>query len=415
MAQKQRKRKLTALQSYYLIRIIHGLMFTLMATVSAVYRVDVVNLNALQLVLVGTTLELAFFVAEVPTGVVADVFSRKLSVIIGYFVVGLGFVVEGLFPVFAMVLVAQVVWGVGYTFISGAESAWLADEIGEETLAKTQIRGAQITSGTAILGILLAMSIGSYNLGLAFVVSGLGFCLLAILLHLFMPEEGFTQTSLEDRDNWTHLFSTFKEGLRFVRKNRMIQLIFWIEVCVGLASEGIDRLEVAHLLESFTLPAVNIDAIVWVSILAIILMTLNIIFGEILRRQVDESNVEQILKLFRAVFIAFIVAVTLFAFSIDFKTGAITMVMMQLFRRLAFPIYDAWVNKQIDSNLKATVLSMWGQTNAIGQMIGGPFVGIMATIVSYKLGFVVVALFLLPIPFLISLGLRWHKTGDARA
>lgn len=70
-------------------------------------------------------------------------------------------------------------------------------------------------------------------------------------------------------------------------------------------------------------------------------MILNIIFGEVLRRQVDESNVEQILKLFRTIFIVFIVAVTLFAFSINFTTGAITMVIMQLFRRLAFPIYDA--------------------------------------------------------------------------
>lgn len=46
--------------------------------------------------------------------------------------------------------------------------------------------------------------------------------------------------------------------ISFVRKNRMIQLIFWIEVYVGLASEGIDRLQVAYLLESFSLPAVNI-------------------------------------------------------------------------------------------------------------------------------------------------------------
>ena len=37
----------------------------------------------LQLVLVGTTLELACFLFEIPTGIVADLYSRRLSVVIG--------------------------------------------------------------------------------------------------------------------------------------------------------------------------------------------------------------------------------------------------------------------------------------------------------------------------------------------
>ena len=52
-------------------------------TYSSVYQVTAAQLSALQLVLVGTMLELTVFVFEVPTGVVADVYSRRLSVIIG--------------------------------------------------------------------------------------------------------------------------------------------------------------------------------------------------------------------------------------------------------------------------------------------------------------------------------------------
>ena len=82
---------LKATSAYYLTRSIYGLLFALMAAVSAVYRVDVVGLNPLQLILVGTTLEVAAFSAEIPTGVIADVYSRKLSLIIGYIVIGVGF------------------------------------------------------------------------------------------------------------------------------------------------------------------------------------------------------------------------------------------------------------------------------------------------------------------------------------
>src|SRR3712207_8897308 len=38
---------------------------------------------------------------------------------------------EGSVPVFVAVLVAQVIWSAGYTFISGALQAWIADEVGE--------------------------------------------------------------------------------------------------------------------------------------------------------------------------------------------------------------------------------------------------------------------------------------------
>src|SRR5262249_49551937 len=61
------------------------------------------------------------FLCEVPTGVVADVFSRRLSVIIGVIVVGAGFALEGLVPRFGVILLAQVIWGAGYP-LSAAQS-----------------------------------------------------------------------------------------------------------------------------------------------------------------------------------------------------------------------------------------------------------------------------------------------------
>ncbi|HEV8193805.1 MAG TPA: hypothetical protein VGP82_20320, partial [Ktedonobacterales bacterium] len=60
----------------------------LYSTISAVYRVQAAGLNPLELVLVGTVLEAAYFLANLPTGVVADVYSRRLSVIIGLILYG---------------------------------------------------------------------------------------------------------------------------------------------------------------------------------------------------------------------------------------------------------------------------------------------------------------------------------------
>ena len=63
-----------------------------MSTVlSIVYHLEVVQLDAFQLVLVGTVLETSCFLFEIPTGVVSDLYSRRRSVLIGMFLYGLGF------------------------------------------------------------------------------------------------------------------------------------------------------------------------------------------------------------------------------------------------------------------------------------------------------------------------------------
>ena len=116
------------LSSYSVYLILSGataFFFTVFGTLSSVYRIQTAGLNPFQLVLIGTVLELSVFTFEVPTGVVADLYSRRRSVIIGMFLIGAGFVLEGLFPIFATMLLAQVIWGVGATFESGAKKPGL--------------------------------------------------------------------------------------------------------------------------------------------------------------------------------------------------------------------------------------------------------------------------------------------------
>lgn len=110
---------------YLGLRFFSGLFFAVVVTMNLVYQAVVVGLDPLQLVLVGTLLEATCFLFEIPTGVVADLYSRKLSVIIGTVLIGLGFVIEGSFPNFLAVLFAQIVWGIGATFVSGVPSAFL--------------------------------------------------------------------------------------------------------------------------------------------------------------------------------------------------------------------------------------------------------------------------------------------------
>lgn len=77
---------------------------------------------------VGTLLaiwQIVQILAEVPTGIIADRFSKKYSIIAGKLGKTLCFVIWFLFPNFWGYLAGFVLWGIGEAFISGAVQAYL--------------------------------------------------------------------------------------------------------------------------------------------------------------------------------------------------------------------------------------------------------------------------------------------------
>ncbi len=65
-------KKPNAYTLYLIMGAAHALFSSMIFTVLTVYYVQTVGMNPLQLVLVGTTIELTVLLFEIPTGVVAD-------------------------------------------------------------------------------------------------------------------------------------------------------------------------------------------------------------------------------------------------------------------------------------------------------------------------------------------------------
>jgi len=238
-----------------------------------VWQVEVVGLTPLQLVLVGTALEVTIFLFEVPTGVVADVYSRRLSLIIGYVIMGVGFLLSGLYATFEATLLGSALWGLGYTFTSGALQAWFTDEVGVDQAGRAFIRSAQLGHIVGIVGALIATALGSLMLNLPMILGGLLYIALAIFLAFVMPEHGFKPAPREERNSFQQMGKTLLEGRRAVRGSTILLAIMGIGLFVGLYSEGYDRLNTAHLL-SFELPilgGLQLPSVVWINLLGIIL------------------------------------------------------------------------------------------------------------------------------------------------
>ena len=399
-------------RAYWVYLVIGGassFFLSLTWTVTSIYRLQTVHLDPFQLVLVGTVLEATSFLCEVPTGVVADTFSRRLSVILGFFILGIGTALEGLFPLFGAVLIGQVIAGVGYTFLSGAEEAWIADEVGEEHLGRVFLRGGQISNAGGLLGVVGGASLGSIQLGLPIVIGGALLTALSLFLMVVMPETGFKPTPREDRNTWQAMGHTFKEGLSTVRRRPSLGTFLIIAAFFGLTSEGWDRLWEAHFLLTFQFPAFGgFQPVVWLGAISIVASLLGITMSEIARRRINTERREAVVRsvvIFTALRIASVVA---FAFAPSFWFALVGRWGKAVFSSVQGPLYQTWLTQSIDSRVRATVLSMTSQVDAIGQIAGGPAIGAIGN-VSIRAAIALSGLLLAPV---LPLYRRAHRQGE---
>ncbi len=383
---------------YYLIEAMSPFFFAVAFTTNAIYRFEEAGLNPLQLVLLGTMLEGSIFLFEIPTGIVADLKSRRLSVVIGYLLIGIGLILEGSLPLFATILLAQAVWGIGYTFISGAQDAWLADEIGEERLPATYLRGSQISQIGVFVGILVNVGLANVALNLPLLVGGAGHVVLALMLLALMPETGFQPTPSAERSNWQAMGDTFKTGIGVIRSRPLLTTILLISLVYGLYSEALDRLWEAHILDTFSLPAIGeLSVVVTFGLFNALIMLITLVTTEVVRRRAEKLNHRQLVRLLAA--LSGMVALGMVAFGLALNgVMAFAMIgLVQIARRMLMPLFGAWTNRGLTSAVRATVLSTFGQMDAIGQFIGGPAIGLIATQVGLRAALVASGLVLSPV------------------
>ena len=395
---KSKLRVTDAYKLYLLMMGVQAFALTTVFTVNLVYQVKQVGLNPLQLVLIGTTLELTAFLMEIPTGVVADVRSRRLSVILGFLLLGGGYLLEGGLPLFEALLLAQVITGVGYTFLSGATSAWIVDEIGQARAGGAFLRASQVAQVMSFIGIFFSVAIASLSLQAAIIVGGIMLLLLAALLAFIMPETGFKRRPTSERDSWRDLFATLRAGIALIRGRQILLLILLATVIHGAFSEGFDRLWVAHLLENFSLPPLgDLDEVVWFGIISAVSMPLSLLATELIRRRIDMADGRKVALTLAAVYAVMIVSVLLFTHGGSFALVLLGLWLTQAARQIRNPLMDAWINQNTESEVRATVLSIQGQSDAFGQIAGGPMVGAVGLLSSVRTAISLSALLLLPI------------------
>jgi MFS transporter, DHA3 family, tetracycline resistance protein len=362
-----------------------SLFFNILATTNLVYQVEVAHLDPLRLLLIGTVLELTCFVFQVPTGAFADAISRRLAVAIGCGLVGAGFIFEGLVPEFAAIAIAQVVWGVGATLSDGADDAWITDELGVDVAGGLFLRASQLGQASGLLGILIGVGLATIRLNLPIVAGGSLFVLLGVYLFFAMSKTGYRAIPRERRGPLTDMFIGIRRSLATVRRSRLIVIILAITVVWGLSGEGIDRLNQVHFLKDVGLPKfAGLSPVLWFGVISGGSTLIGIATTRIIRRRLDLQDQRQVTRLLFAATAARALMAAGFALATNLGI-AITFFWLASAMRQAFgPVQRAWLNRTLDSANRATLLSIDGQADALGQIAGGPMIGAIGSSVSIR-------------------------------
>ena len=378
-----------------------GLASALAWTLMGLYYVQNAGLEPFQLLLVGAVLEAACFLLEIPTGVIADVYSRRLSVILACLFLGMGMLMVAAFPQFWLLLAAMVVCAVGYTCLSGAFQAWLADEIGETKAGRAYLVGSQWNRLGGIIGILSTAALATFSLPLPIFLGGTVMLLLAVYLRLFMPENGFKSLSPAERQTWSALTDTLKHGFSEVRRSRVLTLLMVMSLLFGASGEVIERLKDFHLLKGMGVPASITPAYLFAG-LALITYVLGFGLTTVLIRILHADEFGRAVKVLQGVIVFSTALMVLFAYAPTFWLAATALMLYSVASSLYGPLYNVWLNQGLDSRSRATVNSIASQADALGQMAVGPIFGALGNILGVPVALTLAALIRLPMLPLVS-------------
>lgn len=375
------------------------------AATLALYYIQMVGMNPLQLVLVGTVLEGTILLFEIPTGVVADTYGRRRSVIIGTLIIGAAFLLEGARPLVWLVLLAEAIRGFGWTFLSGALDAWLADEAGEQALGAVYLRSGQIARLCSLAGIGVGVALTQISLAAPVLAGGVVYLLAAVGLIWRMPETQFRPLPRSQKRAWDDLRATLRGGAAVLRARPVLLTLLLVNLIGGAASEGFDRLWEAYLLTGLGLPQIgSLSAPAWFGLINAAGLLLTLAITELLLKRLERlSQAQPALAAVLAVSNLLAAGLTLgFALAGSFWAALGLVLLRSAVMAIYNPLYSTWLARNIDPQVRATVISITSQSNALGQVAGGPWVGALAESRSLRAALSVAAVLLTPASLLFA-------------
>jgi MFS family permease len=335
---------------------------------------------------------------EIPTGVVADTWGRRVSYLLGTVALaastGLYWALWQMSAPFWGWAVVSLLLGLGFTFFSGAVEAWLVDALRASAYLgplEAVLGRGQVVSGAAMLGGVVAQVT---NLGVPFLMR------VAVLLAMFgvayrmMHDKGFTPRRATHplQETRAVLSASIEHGLG----NRPVRFV----MLAAPFTSGVS-IYVFYALQPFLLDLYGDPEAYSIAGLAAAIVAGAQIAGGFAAVRIRAAFRRRTSAVLLAT-VATAVVLALLGVVQSFWLALGLLAVSGLLFAAVTPIRSAYINDMIPSQQRATVLSFDSLMGSTGGVVIQPVLGKAADVWSYGTSFVVASVFqLVAVPFVL--------------
>jgi DHA3 family tetracycline resistance protein-like MFS transporter len=175
--------------------------------------------------------------------------------------------------------------------------------------------------------------------------------------------------------------------------------ILLIMAFYGMAGQGFITLWVAHFDQNLTFPSLwSLEPVIWFGAVRMAAALLSLVVVEFIRHWRVESFgshaiVSRSLYWINALQM---LAVLIVATTGNFAVAAGCIVVAIALSEAYDPLHLAWLNQNVESRVRATVISLSSQMEAFGKTSGGPLLGLVASVLSLRSAIAVAGLAIFP-------------------
>jgi len=333
----------------------------------AIYQVFLVSrgMNLLQINIINAFFMASVFLLEIPTGSFADVFGRKKSVVWGCFILAISFLTYYLSGSFWLFILAEVIGAVGKTFLSGALEAWMVDslkfhefdgDIHDVFRKELRFREISVIGGSLIGGL-----IGDFNIALPWLFTSIGMMSAGFFVLVKFKEEYFIKQKFSL--DFSPMVKIAKESVAYGVRHKGIFYIIAFEFLLMLSFQGFN-MQWPFVFQNLGLRVSHLGMVfVGISLFSIIGGQLSKVFSQLIGKEKEALIISQVITFLGMILATSFVGIYPVLFWFLVHEGG---------RGMFKPLKQAYLNKRIEGNKRATILSFDSMVSK-----GGAFVGLL--------------------------------------
>jgi MFS family permease len=376
----------------YLFRFL--ISFNLVAPILVPFYLDI-GLTATQIFLLSAIATASTLLFEVPSGYLSDVLGRKKTLFLCGIAYTIGAIIYAFFPIFYLFIFAQIIFGIGASFLSGTDTSIIYDSLKQ---AKKTSNFKKV-EGKSRFFIRIAASSASFLGGLLVLISlrtpfyfAILVSLLLIPISIFMIEPKRKKRIAE-----TNVIFDIGKISKFVLSHKKIMsLTLYNALICSVMLMVITSYYLYYNLLGFT---ATHNGIIY-GIFMIISASGALATHE-LEKIIGKRN-SFILLLFPAfIFILLGFFESIFLIPLIFLNGFIW--------GFSRPLFSGYTNELIHSEIRATALSVTNMVKVLPIIIISPFIGKLIDVTSLSTSFIALGIFYLLISLLSLFLLKKYR------